>query len=227
MTFVFTVKRNPPPPIDVGIEFEAGSCEEAAAILLEESNGIGRLYGAMVAAAAADSQPVDESTGEASGGPDATGGKRKRRTKAEMAADEAAAKLAVAAPPPPPDAAIVAVAPPPMPVPAGDVDMPLTDPKHPLYRAPPAAAVAAPPPPPPPPTAPAAVAPPQCTLAPKVIENLKARVAGGATEASLIAWLANPCLLVHKTSTWDEAIAALQFTDDAKLAPTAQSLGIS
>lgn len=84
------------------------------------------------------------------------------------------------------------------------------------------AAPAAPPPPPAPPPA-----PPVSRLCDAVIANLKQRKSVTADNgAALVTWLAQTGLVVNGAS-FDEAMAVLQFTDDAKLAPIAAALGVA
>lgn len=171
---------------------------------------------------------------------------RRRRTKLEMAAARAAEAAAAANPTPsvPP----LAVAPAPMPIPAlaGPTAPPLpigapgiqppgfvtgrADPAVVPLRAVPDANVevlgsgiptirqrTAPPPPPPP-----LPAPPVLNLAPKVIENLKAR----GESPDLLAWLVTTGLCTTQAK-WSEALDVISFTTDDKLRPTASALGVT
>lgn len=238
MTFKFTVKQNP-----LEIEFEAGSIGEGLAILSSSTTELGQFFATAAALqqSGAESAPGAEITTVVTNGA-TDGGKapRKRRSNAEIAADNARiaaanapppAPVPGAAPPAPPTGAAPSPPAPPPPAPApvdhaggenGGVPAFLN------RTAPAAATAAAPPPPPPaaPPTPPAAAAP-AITLAPKVIAECKRRATGSVDGGKALAeWLAKSGVVVQGAS-FDEALAVLQFHDDAKMAPIAAALSIS
>jgi hypothetical protein len=104
---------------------------------------------------------------------------------------------------------------------------PATPPAPPAPPAPPvpaATVVAAPPAPPPPPAPPAAS---EFTLAPRVIDNLKARAAQASDSgASLVTWLSQTGLIVPGVN-FDEALTVLQFVKDPQIKPVADALGVA
>jgi hypothetical protein len=244
MNFRITVKQNP-----LEVEFDSGSISEAISILEQQSTALGALF-----QLAADSLTVssdttgDTSTGADNAAPATTKGRPGRKSNAQKAAEAAAAEAAKAAAPPAPLA-------PPTPAPALQVQAPapLAVPgaaPAPVYPTPGdkveipqflnRAADAAPPPPAPapaplaPPPAPAPAAPqpanntpPQSVLAPKIIENLKARVvSAGDGGKSLVDWLVTNGIVMAGGS-FEEALSVVQFCRDEQLAPIAAALGVA
>lgn len=210
MTFMVNVGKTP-----VTLSFEVGSVAEAIGILQDNGADLAKLFDlsasmeAGAGASAGAATPVNESE---------TPAKRQKRNKNQP--DPASA----AAPAPLP------VAPPASPASGGAASDGLTIPPF-LQRAPaptmpaPAVAVAAPPPlPAAPPLAPAPA--PVERLCDKVIANLKKRKETSPDNgAGLVTWLAGAGVVVPGAS-FDEAMAVLQFLDDAKLAPVAAALQV-
>lgn len=206
------------------LEFEAGSLEEAVGIIQDSKD---KFIEALDLAVEMGGSP--EGSGETPAAtaeqPAPTGRGRGRKAKNQ------------------PDPT-TATAPAPAPVPAAAPTPPLVttenangvpaflDRKNPdaVVNQPPAAA-AAPPPPMPPAAAPSVVpaaAPPVSTLAPKIIENLKARAVDDINKNALVEWLAGPGIaLVVKGATFDEAMAVIGMTADDKLSGLLAPLGIS
>lgn len=216
MTFKLTVKFDP-----VGIEFEAGSLAEAHAILTSERKALDEIF-ADFGGHGAEGEAADPAP--AAGGAEPGKPKRTRRTKAEMEAANAAPPAPpVAVAPPTVPAPPVAVAPPPIPVPTapGTGNSNTEGLEVPAYLKPaaPPAAVAPPPPPVPPSSPPAASATKDA-----VVAELRKR------GPAIVEWLSNPDwqggAFVTKGASFDEAITAMTFIPDDRLAPLAAALGI-
>ena len=69
---------------------------------------------------------------------------------------------------------------------------------------------------------------PSFVLAGKVVEELKKRAAESPDGGKYLAdWIADTFKLIGKGASFDEAVAVVQFVDDAKIAPVATALQIS
>jgi hypothetical protein len=228
MSFRFTVKQNP-----LEIEFEAGSIKEGLAILSTEETELGRFFqtaaslAAIAAANGGGNAAVTETTSAgAEGNAPPAGGRRPGRPPKN--ANAPAPTPTPGAPPAPPAPPPLNAAPPAAPAaPVGAVN-PQGEPIPGFLQRTDAPAPPAPPAPPPPaPPAPPAAPANDLTLAPKVVENLKARAAGTADKGAALAdWLAKSGVIAAG-ATFDEALAVVQFTRDAQLAPIATALGVS
>ncbi|MGX9443914.1 hypothetical protein ACWX0K_15230 [Nitrobacteraceae bacterium UC4446_H13] len=211
MTFTVKIALQP-----FEVAFEAGSIAEAVAILTEPDNELSKLAALANGTATDDGDGSEEPAGDAPVAEKPAPAKRGRKAKAAVEA--------VAPPPMPvPDAPPMSVTAP-APVDAGPIP-PFLD------RTTGAATPTLAPPPPAPAPAPAAPAPaappPVGVLAPKVIAELKAKLAANpGTEKEWVLWLASAGLVVP-SATWDEAMLCIQFLDDAKLGPVAAGLQIS
>lgn len=219
MNFKFVVNKDP-----VAVEFESETIAEGVAILADNSNELGRLF---------DVLKNGSGGAEGEAAPPAPA-RRGRRSKNQPDPVAAAAPAPVPVPAPAPAA--------PVPTPAAPV-APATDqpPEIPGFLkrsasgaagaagaasapAPAApAATAAAPVPAPPPAAPAAV-PPAERLSDKVIAEIKRRKGDGDGQ-DYANWLADYRIVAAGT-TFDEAVAVLQFTSEADLAPVAKALEI-
>lgn len=219
MSFKFIVNRIP----TLSIEFEADSIEAGIEILANADSVIGDFY-----AKHAVETTIETST-EVNADLASTGKRRGRRSNAEIAA--AAAQEAAKA-----------VAPAPIPVPTTErAPIDTTEKRNdgiPAFvdrRDPPAPPPIAPnappvvPTAPPPPLAPLPTpgAPPVNTLGQKLVahlrKNYESQPDGGMSMAN---WLA-AAKVVAAGASFAEAMAVLQFTDDAALKPIAEALGIA
>jgi len=211
-------------PRGVEVSFEVGSLGEAVEILSNNESTMASLVAIAVGGAGV------VATGEG----ESTGNKRSRKPKNQP--DPATAQAPAPAPVPsaPPVAPAAPAAPPPappIPAPAVQGQDGLTVPAF-LDRSNPAAVANQAPPPPPLPSAPP-VAPPAPTpafiLGGKVADDLEKRKAGSADSgAALHTWLmAASAGAILPGASLDEAIQVMRFTDDDKVRPIAQALGIS
>jgi hypothetical protein len=199
------------------IEFTGGTIEEIVSVLQAEGTALNELRGMF-----RDSPTVVEAAPAATLAPTAP---------AAGAEPEAPKPARRGRPKNQPDPA-TAQAPTPIPVPSAP----------PLASAPPAAPAA-----PTAPVAPVAPAPaidhtpgvtgapaflerkaPSFVLAGKVVEELKKRAAESPDGGKYLAdWIADTFKLIGKGASFDEAVAVVQFVDDAKIAPVAAALQIS
>lgn len=210
------------------LEFEAGSLEEAVGILQDSKDKFIEALDLAVEMGGSPEAEAPAVTATTSAEQPAPTGRGRGRKKNQPDPTTATAP----APAPVPAAAPAAPTPPLATADNGNGVPAFLDRKNPdavVNQAP--AAAAAPPPPMPPAAAPSVVpaaAPPVSTLAPKIIENLKARAVDDINKNALVEWLAGPGIaLVVKGATFDEAMAVIGITADDKLSGLLAPLGIS